>query len=311
MNEPFVHIVGRPRIYDAVKQKAIKLLPAWLVNAVRVIKYPLTLARVKIEVWLKIHRTMPPHIRNRFYNMYTEARRRWDSGCKIATGEPVELPVGNWGHLVRIRPGTCDVILYYDIMINRHYGQIPIEKAGTIIDCGANIGLSCAYFLYRYPNARLIAIEPDPVNYKLCTSNLSSFGRRVDVLQAAVWGKSMPMKVNSDNIGTWASTVEAAKGGSDSIIEGLDIPSILQRYAIEYVDILKIDIEGAEMDVFSAENLDWIDRVKCFQIELENEDCRKMFMKALSGRGFEFSQYGEITIAVRGNLLTKKPVCNT
>lgn len=305
MSEPFVRIVGRPRIYDIIKQKIMKLLPAWFVNAVRTIKYPLTFARVKIETWLKIHRALPPHLRSRFYSMYIEARRRWSRGQKTATGELVELPVGNSGHTIWVRPGTCDVILYYDIMINNHYGKIPIENAQTIIDCGANIGMSGVYFLYRYPNARLIAIEPDPVNYGLCTKNLASFGNRATVLRAALWGKSMPMTVESGNIGTWASTVTVAKGNSSSTIEGLDIPTLLKRCDLESVDILKIDIEGAELDVFSAENMDWINQIKCFQIELENEDCRNVFLKALSQRGFNFSQYREITIAAHKNVLAE------
>lgn len=305
MNEPFVRIVGRPKTYDHIKQATIKLLPAWLVNAIRTIKYPLVLMRTKIELRLKVHQALPPHLRKRFYDFYKEARKRWDCGEKTATGKSIELPVGNSGHTIWVRPGTCDVILYYDIMINNHYGKIPIENAQTIIDCGANIGMSCVYFLYRYPNARLIAIEPDPVNYELCIKNLAPFGDRATVLKAALWGKSMSMTVESGNIGTWASTVTVAKGNSGSTIEGFDIPTLLKRYDIESVDILKIDIEGAEFDVFSAENLDWINQIKCFQIELENEDCRKVFMKALSQRGFNFSQYREITIAVRKSVLAE------
>jgi FkbM family methyltransferase len=208
--------------------------------------------------------------------------------------------------MIWVRPGTCDVILYYDIIINNHYGNSSVQNPKTIIDCGANIGISCAYFLCRYPNSRLIAIEPDPVNYGILIKNLAPFCDRSTILRAALWGKNMPMSVEVGNIGTWASTVSVfPMDDSSETIEGLDFPTLLNRYDCKSVDILKIDIEGAEYEVFSAENLDWINQIKCFQIEIENEDCRKVFMKALSQREFSFSQYSEITIAVQKNGLAE------
>jgi FkbM family methyltransferase len=144
-----------------------------------------------------------------------------------------------------------------------------------------------------------VALEPDPVNHELCVKNLASFGERAVVLRAGLWDRPCRIQVEPANLGTWASTtvVTHATTGPDTI-QAFDVPALLERFAIERLDLLKIDIEGAEREIFLAEDLGWLDRVDCIQIELE-EASREVFFRALAGRGFEFVRHREVTVAAR------------
>jgi FkbM family methyltransferase len=182
-------------------------------------------------------------------------------------------------------------------MVQELYGKPSLNNVKIIVDCGANIGLASAYFLAKYPTSRVIGIEPDPINFILCKQNLNQFGNRVTLLNAAIWKAPGIVFLNENNLGTWASCVSAQMDESANRIQALDIFSILELYDIALIDILKIDIEGAELDIFSAENLSWLEKVRCVQIETKEEQARELFLKKLSNYGFKFSQFREIVIA--------------
>jgi FkbM family methyltransferase len=193
--------------------------------------------------------------------------------------------------------------LYDDILVQEQYGSLPLEGVQTIVDVGANIGLASAYFLWRAPQARLVALEPDPLNNPRCMRNLAAFGVRAAIHRAGLWARPCRIQVvESANVGTWASTVAPAEATADAdTIEAFDMATLLDRYGLETLDLLKIDIEGAEREIFAADDLGWLERVRCIQIELEDAASRETFFGALAGQGFEFVQNREVTVAVRPN----------
>jgi FkbM family methyltransferase len=297
----FLPVHGRWRAYDRVKQWVKRLSPDWFVRTVQAVAGPVTRARNLALHRRLIAEKLPEAIHEPMLEMYHAARARWNRGERTPTGPLLELPLGRSPHKVSLRPGTCDIILLDDIVVHEQYGSLPLERVRTIVDVGANIGLASAYFLWRAPQARVIALEPDPVNHELCLRNLAAFGDRAVVLRAGLWSEPCRIQVEPANLGTWASTVVPVPtaAGSDTI-EALDMPTLLDRYGIERLDLLKIDIEGAEREVFAAGDLSWLDRVGCIQIELE-EPSRDTFFRALHGRGFEFLRHGEVTVAARPN----------
>ena len=304
MQIPFVPTAGRIKLLDWLKHRFHRYLPAWCIACIRAFLRPFVL----IEVWfnhrLQVRKFLPSPLSSQFLKMYRQARNRWDQGQRCATGDPVKLPIGHSNYSVWVRPGTCDVILYSAILVHEQYGRAPLKNPRTIIDCGANIGFATAYFLWKNPEAHVIALEPDPINYNLCKKNVQQFGKRITLVNGAVWGSAGPMRVKGDNLGTWASTVVPARDGtiSSETIEGFDMPTLFDRYDIRTVDILKMDIEGAEFEIFTAENLDWISRVRCFQIELEDDKCKQAFFRALANWPFRFLRHSEVTIAYREDL---------
>ena len=81
-------------------------------------------------------------------------------------------------------------------------------------------------------------------------------------------------------------------------VEALDLSSIVQLQGDQPVDILKMDIEKAELVVFRAEDLSWLSRVKNIVIELHGSEARKVFLNALQDYDYRLLESGELTICL-------------
>ncbi|WP_301923835.1 FkbM family methyltransferase [Ferruginibacter sp.] len=130
-----------------------------------------------------------------------------------------------------------------EIFIHNTYRQ-KLKEVPFIIDCGANIGLSIISMKRQYPNAEIIAYEPDDKNFHLLSENIKSFGySNVTLHKEAVWTSNTTLQFS--NAGLMSSKIET--GNSNNTIE---IKAIRLKYVIDReVDFLKIDIEGAEYEV--------------------------------------------------------------
>jgi FkbM family methyltransferase len=113
-----------------------------------------------------------------------------------------------------------------------------------IIDVGANLGMSVIYFKRLYPQARITAFEAHPALFEVLQKNLRSFGcEDVQLHAKAVW-KEEGNVTFLDKPNGCAHVEEFA----DS--QGITVPAVrLSSYLQGPVDVLKIDIEGAEMEV--------------------------------------------------------------
>jgi FkbM family methyltransferase len=186
--------------------------------------------------------------------------------------------------------------------VHREYRCLDqIEDADLIIDCGANVGFSSAYFLSRFPRSFVVAIEPDQGNFAALERNLAGYAGRFVCHQKGVWSHQTGLVVSEAQFGDgreWAVTVDAALPGQVPTIEAIDIATVIQQSGHDRVSILKIDIEGAERVVFSAE-CDWLDRVDNLVIELHGDECEKAFLRAMSSHDFQYSRCDELTVCLR------------
>ena len=114
-----------------------------------------------------------------------------------------------------------------------------------IIDCGANIGLSIIYFKKLYPDAEIIAFEPDKKVFDTLRFNVESFElSNVTLLERACWNKETTLKFCSEGADGGRTAIET---DSNNLIEVKAVR--LREYLKRPVDFLKIDIEGAEIKV--------------------------------------------------------------
>ena len=113
-----------------------------------------------------------------------------------------------------------------------------------IIDCGANIGLATIFFKQRYPNAQVIAFEADPAIFQVLEKNCQSQGLTdVELHQQAVW-------IHDGQLNFQQNGADAGKVSEQESTSAISIPCVsLIQYLQQPVDLLKIDIEGAESDV--------------------------------------------------------------
>ena len=141
--------------------------------------------------------------------------------------------------------------------------DIYLFKAGyenpTIIDCGANIGISVLYLKSLYPDSDLIAFEPDEGNFELLSKNAQlNRLQGLDLRKAAVW-------INNGTISFEGNETEASrideKKESGKQVQCQRLADLLEK--VKHVDFLKIDIEGAEYEVIKdcAKHLSRVDNM--------------------------------------------------
>jgi FkbM family methyltransferase len=201
---------------------------------------------------------------------------------------------------LRFRPQTSDHSVFFQIFVHREYRCLDNARdVNLIIDCGANVGYTSAYLLSRFPTARLIAIEPDPENYDMLQANLAPYGR-YRAIRSAIWSHPAELVISGKELGgEWSRQVKPAGSADPATIPAIDIGTLLEESGSERISILKIDIEGAEAEVFSADCDGWLKRVDNLVIELHGEAAAKTFAAATANENFTASQCGELTVCSR------------
>jgi FkbM family methyltransferase len=213
-------------------------------------------------------------------------------------GRTVALRIKNCPHPFRIRLGSSDGFVVRQIFVEREYEGIAEVLDGDpfILDLGANIGCSAFWFLSQRPDATILCVEPGPSNVALCRRNLAPFGSSVSVLQAAIWTDRVPLHiVRPPQREEWALQVEPVQNSDDTIdLMGVPVDDLIEDRSA--VDLVKMDIEGAEIGVLSAGT--WLSRTRNLAIELHNPRAEEALRVALANFGYtNLSRQGELTIA--------------
>jgi FkbM family methyltransferase len=222
---------------------------------------------------------------------------------KFVPGRPRRirrLRIKGYRFPIHYRIGTSDLNVIEDVLIRGGYECVAHEQdVSLIIDCGANIGCTSFFLLHRYSHARVIVVEPDPDNFALCQRNLEPFGDRVELVHSAVWPTVMPLRVvrGAYRDGReWAFQVRPISEGEPCDLMATTVFDLIEGSGSKNVDLLKIDIEAAEIPLFSKNTEKWLPQTRCLVIELHGADCERVFFKALAEYNSEFEKSGELTI---------------
>jgi len=141
------------------------------------------------------------------------------------------------------------ISLFEDMFLNNEY-YVRLSKDPSIIDLGSEVGLSVTYFKSVYPGARIMAFEPDPASYKLLKKNITNNDmKRVTAHNIALANKvgSMPFYIDSSVDGSLTMSLYAKRQQKKIVVK----VNRLSHYIKQRIDLLKMDIEGAEFDVLS------------------------------------------------------------
>lgn len=198
------------------------------------------------------------------------------------------------------RYDSSDLDVFEQIYVQEEYRPLKsINNVKLIVDCGGYVGYSGSYLLEMFPDSHLIAIEPDLDNFSLLRKNLSPYKDRATLMRAAVWSHKTHLAVSKGEYRDgreWAIQVREALGGEEASVETTDIGSLLDASGFARIDILKMDVEGAEVAVFSGNCTGWLNRVNNLAIELHGKECEAALFRALDGYRYELSRSGELTI---------------
>lgn len=211
-------------------------------------------------------------------------------------------------HPVHLRVPSSDVATYRQVFLREDYACTATAPIRTIIDAGANIGLASVYFALRFPETRIIALEPEPGNAEMLRRNVAPYPN-VTPLRAALWGQRGTLDVVDPGLGAWGFRVQASTGtpGRGVQTPALTVDALLADFQLDAIDVLKIDIEGAEREVF-ADSSAWIARVRAIIIELHEYlrvGCNRAFYTGTPGFDAEWRR-GENTYLTRGAVLQER-----
>ena len=204
-------------------------------------------------------------------------------------GPPALLYLSKLAHPISVRPGTNDIETILNNVIREEYAHaLPDWSPKIMIDAGAFIGDTSAYFLSRYPALSVIALEPEPHNFDLARANLAPYGNRVRLLPKALAGRLGTVKFAGESV---SGSVQAA--GIE--VAALSMSDLLDADVSGKVDILKMDIEGAELDVFRSEPGSWLPHVDMIIAELHGKAITAEVRAILGGHGFKAVGYRSLT----------------
>jgi FkbM family methyltransferase len=195
---------------------------------------------------------------------------------------------------------SSDIAVFNQIFNFDGFASIrKLSSPRLVLDLGANVGYASAYFLSCFPTARVVAVEPDPGSFELCCRNLAPYGDRAQVVQGAAWSRCsrLVLAPGAGDGREWATQVHESDGQKDAAtVAAWDIPTLLELAGEKEIDLLKVDVEGSELEIFNPSSSQWLPQVRNLCIELHGEDCEQVFLCALENFDYDLERFGELTV---------------
>jgi FkbM family methyltransferase len=209
---------------------------------------------------------------------------------------------------IYLREKQSDPLIFEQIFCEQQYNypHPNPNEVSWIIDAGANIGLAAIYFTTKFPNAKIISIEPNLSNFELLQKNTKNY-KNIICLNAALWHQEEILSIsNLDEL----SAGFVIEPNLNPLEENLSIKSksindLMIEYKIDKISILKIDIEGSEREIFQYNTTPWINNSDCIITEIHDwikPGASQAFFKKMSE--FKWVTYikGENIICIKETL---------
>jgi FkbM family methyltransferase len=167
---------------------------------------------------------------------------------------PVNIRIGPHGsRLINLRKFAGDIFVLYEVLCDKCYfipsSMLHPKKVRVILDCGANIGITSLFFAARYPKARIYSVEPDPNNFALLERN-SRQEPRISPICGAIVGRTRSQVYLTTDAPAWGNSIALSKTGLP--VKAWTIDEICRENGLADIDLLKVDIEGGEKELFAS-----------------------------------------------------------
>jgi FkbM family methyltransferase len=204
-------------------------------------------------------------------------------------------------HPVFVRAQTSDVLVFIQIFVDGELEFSLPQKPSSIVDAGANIGLASIYFANRFPSSIILALEVEESNFELLKRN-ASFYPNITCVRKALWSGPAYLTIVNPMGESWAFRVGTSTSDNAASIPAVGVKELVQEFEGHRIDLLKIDIEGAEKEVFKNGMDQWINQVGTIAVELHDNiepGCRNALVEGLKGLNRSMHQLGEYTIVTK------------
>jgi FkbM family methyltransferase len=165
----------------------------------------------------------------------------------------------------------------------------------VVIDGGANIGMFMLYILSLERNLRVFCFEPFSSTRERLQQNIAANGLsdRVTVHPYALFSSSTVMRLKSTPSSGETSFFErwnTLENQPGEEVQCISLPAALDLCGVDQVDLLKLDVEGAELEILEgASQLDWV-RIRRIALEFHNfirSDTGRRVAEMLKAYGYE------------------------
>ena len=197
------------------------------------------------------------------------------------------IRLNNKRWLINLRTYCGDLDIFYEIFLKEVYKISGNSSSCTIVDAGANIGLASIYFLSKFPNATIISIEPDPENVEIFRKNLS---HQIDagslkIIEAAIANEEAERFLSLSAL-KYNPKLISDSGDERAIkVNTVSMQAIFKQFSIADIELMKMDIEGGEEEIFSVDN-EWVNCVKKCIIETHSSKGEEIILNAFYKKGF-------------------------
>lgn len=212
---------------------------------------------------------------------------------------------------VIVRPNDIDLDVLKSTFIEK-YHRCPflLPEDAVIVDLGSNVGYTLLDFRLEYPKCRLVGVEMDQENFKILEENVKALDR-CNAVNAAIWKTDGTIQYAGKDAQSFAAGEQHS--GNAMVAQAITIDKLLNDFNISTVDYLKMDIEGAEEEIFLASDFqNWLSKVRYISIEVHdtskhsNTELRQKIKTVLEAAGFfvmQSSVHWSSLIAVNKHML--------
>jgi FkbM family methyltransferase len=185
-------------------------------------------------------------------------------------------------------PRTDHIFVLYETWIKKDYeSSIKIEGVKTVVDIGAHIGDFTVWAYKEFNPSKIIALEPSSDLFKLLEKNivLNKCDQVVTDYNSAIYSKDTTVSVKKGASSALNSVLEDENGS----VKAITLQTLMSENNINFIDLLKIDIEGGEKNILIDENKDFFkNNVKYLFMECHDLNGNK---KELAGDYFRSIDY--------------------
>lgn len=224
---------------------------------------------------------------------------------KHKTNNFTKIDLLNFPGPIFLRKNSTDFLAFYQVFLQNEYNiHIPFYPE-FIIDAGANIGLFSVFMKNRFPDAKIICVEPDEENYRSLKKNMASYAD-IHCEHAGLWSADSRLTVCDEyEEGKWGLVVKENDTSGETF--GTSMETLIEKYSFQRIDILKLDIETSEKEVFSKNYSKWLSKTKVIIIELHDRKksgCSKAFFEAINQtlHHYDFFTSGENVVIINNDL---------
>ena len=158
--------------------------------------------------------------------------------------------------------------------------------------------ISAIWFALRYPDARIVVVEPEPGNFNLLQTNTAGI-HRITAIHAAIWSESCVLKLEAESQRPDSFRYVPVSDGTSDGVEARDIVSLMEHHGFSRIDLLKVDIEGGETRLFSKGIDKWLGNVQAVVVECHGPVAKETVHSALPSPAWTHSASGENEVFIR------------